>query len=167
MRPVQTVPGAAQAFAVQTPLLYQNSKDLPFLRKCQRRLSLRRHFLAQDQPGRHFLAQAQSAWANCQRRLNLHKFFPCFDSFFQHRLSLRRHFFDRRLSLRRHFFSAGSACIGLFLAHTQHAQKIQNGEYLPQSSKKNKNLSSPQVTYPYKIYWCKKKWVENLTLGHL
>jgi hypothetical protein len=35
------------------------------------------------------------------------------------------------LSLRKQFFSARSACAGNFLAHTQHAQKTQNGEYLP------------------------------------
>ncbi len=44
--------------------------------------------------------------------------------------------FQRRLSLRRQFFSAGSACVSNFLAQAQHAQKKQNEEYLPQSSKK-------------------------------
>jgi hypothetical protein len=40
-------------------------------------------------------------------------------------------FFQRTLGLRRQFFSAGSACVGNFLAQAQHAQKKQNGEYLP------------------------------------
>ncbi len=65
-------------------------------------------------------------------------------------------FFQCRLSLRRQFFSAGSACVGKFLVQAQPAQKKKNGEYLPRSSK-NFFFSSPQVTYPYRIYWCQTK----------
>jgi hypothetical protein len=46
------------------------------------------------------------------------------------------------------FFCAHSACVGNFVAHSEHAQKTQNGEFLPQSSKKMKKMSSPQVAYP-------------------
>ncbi len=79
-----------------------------------------------------FLAQAHPAQANCQRRLSLRKFFPCFVRFFSACSACVDNFlaqaqpaqanFQRRLSLRRHFFSACSACVGLFLAHAQHAQ---------------------------------------------
>jgi hypothetical protein len=38
--------------------------------------------------------------------------------------------------MRRQFFSAGTACVGKFLAQAQPALEKQNGEYLPWSSKK-------------------------------
>ncbi len=109
----------------------------------QRTLSLRRQIVSAGSAGvGKLLAQAQPAQTICQRRLSV-----C--------VNLFPVFFQRTLSLRRQFFSAGSACA-----------KKQNGEYLPQSSKKNKNLSSPQVTYPCRFIGV-KKWVENLALGHL
>ncbi len=137
----------------------------PAQANCQGRLSRRRQIVSAGSACVDlFLAQAQHAQANCQPRLSVCvNLFPVFLAHTQPAQAI----FQRRLSLRRQFFSAGSACVGNFLAQTQHAQKKQNGEYLPQSSKKKKKLSSPQVTYPYRIYWCKKKWVENLTLGHL
>ncbi len=73
------------------------------------------------------------------------------------------------------FFSAGSACVGIFFRADSACVDIfsagsacvkkQNGEYLPWSSKKKKIFSSPQVTYPYRIYWCKKNGSKISHLG--
>jgi hypothetical protein len=46
-------------------------------------------------------------------------------------LSLRMLFFSAGSACVGKFFGAGSACVGNFLAQAQHAQKNQNGEYLP------------------------------------
>jgi hypothetical protein len=40
-------------------------------------------------------------------------------------------FLDPGSGIRDPGFGIRSACVGNFLAHTQHAQKTQNGEYLP------------------------------------
>ncbi len=67
------------------------------------------------------------------------------------------------LSLRRQFFSAGSAFVGKFLAHAHPAQAIFQRTLIMRKKhkmanicrslrKKNNKFSSPQVTYPYKIY---------------
>ncbi len=102
---VQTAPGTAHAFAVYTRLLYQNSKDLPFLRKCQRRLSLCRHFFSTSSASvGNFLAQAQPAQI----------FFSAGSAFVGKLLAQAQPaqaFFKRRLSLHGHFFSPGSACV--------------------------------------------------------
>ncbi len=130
----------------------------------QRRLSRRRQFFSAGSACVDiFLAQAQPAQANCQRRLSLRKFFPCFDSFFQRRLSLRRHFFKRRLSLCRLFFQRRlSLCRQFFNAGSACAKNTKR-RISPVVFAKIKKFSSPQVTYPYRVY----KWIENLTLGHL
>ncbi len=111
---------------------------------CQRRLSLRRPFFS---TGSH-------AQANCQRRLSVCvNLFPVFFSAhsacvgnFLAQTQPAQAIFQRRLSLRRQFFSAGSA----------YAKKTKWRIPVAVFEKKNKNLSSPQVTYPYRIYWCKK-----------
>ncbi len=66
--------------------------------------------------------------------------------------------------MRMQFFSAGSACVGNFLAQAQHAQK-KMANICRSLRKKNKNFSSPQVTYPYRIYWCKKNGSKISHLG--
>ncbi len=95
-------------------------KILKFL-DFQRTLSLRRQFFSAGSACVDiFLAQA-----NCQRRLSLRKFFPCFVRFFQ-----------RRLSLRTHFFSADSACVDIFLAQAQPAQaSFQRTLSMPKNTK--------------------------------
>ena len=135
-------------------------KILKFL-DFQLTLSLRRQlFSAHSACAGNFLAQAQPAQANCQRRLSLRKYFPCFVRFFLAHAQPAQAIFQRRFSLRRQIFSAGSACV-----------KKQNCEYLPWSSK-HFFFSSPQVTYLtgylYSIGFVGvKKWVKTLTLGHL
>ncbi len=140
---------------------FKNIKILGFLAHSQpaqaifqRMLSLRRQFFSAGSACvGNFLAQAQHAQANCQLRLSVRKFIPCFDSFFKRTLNLRSNFlahaqpaqaiFQRTLSLRRQFFSAHSA----YGKNTKwRISAVVFGK------KKKKKNSSPQVTYPYRIY---------------
>ncbi len=54
--------------------------------------------------------------------------------------------------MRGQFLSAGSACVGNFLVQAQHTQKNKMANTCRSLRKKPKI----QVTYPYRIYWCKK-----------
>ncbi len=137
----------------------------PAQANCQRRLSQRRQIVSAGSACVDlFLAQAQHAQANCQCRLSVCvNLFPVFFSAhsacvgnFLAQAQPAKGVLQRRLSLRRQIFSAGSACV-----------KKTKWRISAVVFKIFLFFSSPQVTYPYRIYWCKKKWIENLTLGHL
>jgi hypothetical protein len=59
--------------------------------------------------------------------------------------------------MRRQFFSAHSAC----------AKNTKWRISAVVFEKKNKKFSSPQVTYPYRIYWCKKMGRKSYTWAPL
>ncbi len=52
------------------------------------------------------------------------------------------------ISTRSIIFAAQSVGMEYFLAHTQSAEKNQNGEQQPNNSHKSISCFSPQVTYP-------------------
>jgi hypothetical protein len=73
-------------------------------------------------------------------------------------------------------FRAHSACVNNFFAHAQPAyaiflrtlsmrKKHKLANICRSLRNKIKKFSSPQVTYPYRIYWFKKNWLKISHLG--